>query len=216
VLTLLRQHDLAAAAHLAESHDLPVSRARVLLAQEDPSAALALLDPVRRQTATTGWPDERLKVLVVKALALHAHGEMDKAVQLMDEALALAQPGGFVRVFVDEGAPMARLLAEAAAHTMLPDYAGRVLAVCETEQPRSDDRAHRPPARAAQPLSGLLSQREIDVLRLMTEGLSNREISERLFLALSTVKGHNQTIFSKLQVQRRTEAVARARDLGLV
>jgi LuxR family maltose regulon positive regulatory protein len=61
-----------------------------------------------------------------------------------------------------------------------------------------------------------LSRREIDVLRLMTEGLSNREISERLFLALSTVKGHNQTIFGKLQVQRRTEAVARARELGLV
>jgi LuxR family maltose regulon positive regulatory protein len=61
-----------------------------------------------------------------------------------------------------------------------------------------------------------LSQRELDVLRLMTEGLSNREISERLFLAVSTVKGHNQTIFGKLQVQRRTEAVARARELGLV
>ncbi|HZB94470.1 MAG TPA: LuxR C-terminal-related transcriptional regulator, partial [Herpetosiphonaceae bacterium] len=216
VLTLLRHNDLAAAAHLAALHDLPVSRARVLLAQQDPSAALALLHPVHRQTETTGWPDERLKVLVVEALALHAYGETDKALHLLGEALALAQPGGFVRVFVDEGAPMAHLLAEAATHTMLPDYTGRLLAVCETEQPRSDDRSYRPPAPAAQPLSERLSQREIDVLRLMTEGLSNREISERLFLAVSTVKGHNQTIFGKLQVQRRTEAVARARELGLV
>jgi LuxR family maltose regulon positive regulatory protein len=216
VLTLLRHNDLAAAAHLAALHDLPVSRARVLLAQHDPCIALVLLDPVCRQTEARGWPDERLKVLVVEALALHAYGETDKALHLLGEALALAQPGGFVRVFVDEGAPMAHLLAEAATHTMLPDYTGRLLAVCETEQPRSDDRSYRPPAPAAQPLSERLSQREIDVLRLMTEGLSNREISERLFLAVSTVKGHNQTIFGKLQVQRRTEAVARARELGLV
>jgi ATP/maltotriose-dependent transcriptional regulator MalT len=61
-----------------------------------------------------------------------------------------------------------------------------------------------------------LSQRELEVLHLISQGLSNREISERLFLALDTVKGHNQRIFSKLQVQRRTEAVSRARELGLV
>ena len=69
---------------------------------------------------------------------------------------------------------------------------------------------------AAEGLVEPLSQRELEVLQLIAQGLSNREISERLFLALSTVKGHNRNIFGKLQVQRRTEAIARARELGLL
>jgi LuxR family maltose regulon positive regulatory protein len=76
--------------------------------------------------------------------------------------------------------------------------------------------ADAPPAPPAQPLIEPLSQRELEVLRLIAQGLSNHEISARLFLSLNTVKGHNQKIFGKLQVQRRTEAVARARELGLL
>ena len=104
VLVLLRQGDLAAAAHLAQTHELPISQARVHLAQGDPSAALAVLEPLRQQMEAKGWQDERLKVMVLQAVALHAHGEKDKAVQLLGEALALAEPGGFIRLFVDEGA----------------------------------------------------------------------------------------------------------------
>ena len=65
-----------------------------------------------------GWQDERLRVMVLQAIALHAHREKDKAVQLLGDALALAEPGGFIRLFVDEGPPMAQLLSEAAAHGM--------------------------------------------------------------------------------------------------
>ena len=75
-----------------------------------------------------GWQDERLKVMVLQAVALHAHGEKDKAVQLLGEALALAEPGGFIRLFVDEGPPMARLLFEAATQGIMPDYIGKLLA----------------------------------------------------------------------------------------
>ena len=153
--------------------------------------------------------------MVVEAVALHVHGETGSAVDVMRDALTLAQPGGFIRLFVDEGPPMARLLSEAAAHSMMPDYIGTLLAACEAEQPTSTT-AYLPPAVPAQTLSEPLSRREWEVLRLMTQGLSNREIGERLFLAVSTVKGHNLRIFGKLQVQRRTEAVARARELGLV
>ena len=110
VLVLLRQGDLAAAAQLAETHEFPVSRARVLLAQGDPPAALAMLEPLRRQMEAKGWQDERLKVMVLQVVALHAHGEKDKAVQLLGEALALAEPGGFIRLFVDEGEPMRLLI----------------------------------------------------------------------------------------------------------
>ena len=216
VLTLLHQGNLAAAAHLAEKHELPISQARVHLAQGDTSTALAALGPLRRQVEAKGWEDERLKVMVLQAVAHHAHGEKDKAAQLLGDALALAEPGGFIRIFVDEGAPMAQLLREAAARGMMPDYTGKLLAAFEAEEQKSEDKSHLPPAPPSPPLIEPLSQRELKVLQLIAQGLSNREISERLFLALSTVKGHNRNIFGKLEVQRRTEAVARARELGLL
>jgi LuxR family maltose regulon positive regulatory protein len=213
VLVLLRQGNLAAAAHLVETHDLPISRARIYLARGDTSAALAVLEPLRLQMEAKGWQDERLKVMILQAVALQAHGEMAKAVQLLGDVLALAEPGGFIRLFVDEGIPMAQLLAEAAARGIKPDYAGNLLAVVKAEEQNSKDKSHLP---SSQPLIEPLSQREIEILKLIAQGFSNHEISERLFLALSTVKGHNLKIFGKLQVQRRTEAVARARELGLL
>ncbi len=213
VLLLLRQGHLAAATHLAQAHELPLSQARVHLAQGDPSAALAVLQSWRRQVEAKGWEDERLKVLVLQAVALQAHGEQDQAVHLLCDALAMAEPGGFIRLFVDEGRPMVHLLSQAAALGRMPDYIGKLLAVFVAEEQKSEDPASRPPA---QPLLEPLSPRELEVLHLMAQGRSNQEISERLFLALSTVKGHNRNIFGKLQVQRRTEAVARARELGLL
>jgi LuxR family maltose regulon positive regulatory protein len=159
-----------------------------------------------------GWADERLKVLILQAVALQAHGDRDEAEQALVDALALAEPGGFVRSFVDEGMPMAELLSAASAHGRMPDSIRKLLAVCEAEKRQGEEKSYRPPA---QPLIEPLSPRELEVLRLIAQGLSNHEIGERLFLALDTVKGHNRKIFGKLQVQRRTEAVARARELGL-
>jgi LuxR family maltose regulon positive regulatory protein len=211
-----RPGDLAAAADLAHSHELPRSQARVLLARGDPSAALAILESLRQQTEAKGWQDERLKVLLLQAVALHTHGQKEEALEVLADALALAQPGGFVRIFVDEGPPMAQLLSEAATLGIRPDYAGNLLAALEAEAQKHQDASHLSPAPSAQPLVEPLSERELEVLQLIAQGLSNREISERLFLALSTVKGHNRNIYAKLQVQRRTEAVARARELGLL
>src|SRR5207249_1882150 len=131
---LLHQGHLAAAAHLAHLHDLPISQARVHLAQRDTSAALAVLLPLRQQAEAKGWADERLKVMVLQAVALHMSGEKDKAVHLLCDALALAAPGGFIRLFVDEGPPMAQLLSEAEALGMMPDYTGKLLAVLEAEE----------------------------------------------------------------------------------
>jgi LuxR family maltose regulon positive regulatory protein len=219
VLTLLRQGNLAGAAHLAQTHDLPLSQARVHLSLRDPSTALAVLEPLRQQMEARRWEDERLRVVVLQVLALHAHGEKDKAMQLLGEALALAEPGGFIRIFVDEGLPMARLLTEAAAHGIMPEYTGKLLAVFHAEEQKSQDLPFLPTfpeGPFTQPLIEPLSEREIEVLQLMAQGLSNREISERLFVAVSTVKGHNLKIFGKLQVQRRTEAVARARELDML
>ena len=127
--------------------------------------------------------------MVLQAVALHAHGEKDKAVQLLGDALALAEPGGFIRIFVDEGPPMAQLLAEAVARGMMPDYTGKLLAAFEAEKQPSAGEFPLRPLPAAQPLVEPLSQRELEVLQLIAQGLSNHEISERLFLALDTVKG---------------------------
>jgi len=216
VLTLLHQGNLAAAADLAETYDLPISQARVHLARGDTSTALAVLEPWRWQVEAKGWQDERLKAMVLQTVALQAHGEKDEAAQLLEEALVLAEPGGVIRIFVDEGMPMAQLLSEAAARRIMPDYIGKLLAVFEAEDLESAEEFHPTPAIPAQSLVEPLSHRELEILRLIAQGLSNREISQRLFLALSTVKGHNRIIFSKLMVGSRTEAVARARELGLL
>jgi LuxR family maltose regulon positive regulatory protein len=175
-----------------------------------------MLERLRQEVEVTDWADERLKVLVLQALAYHAHGDKEKALQLLSGALTLAEQDGFIRIFVDEGPLMAQLLSEAAARGIMPQYTGKLLAIFAAEKPRSTGESLHPKSPPAQPLIEPLSERELEVLQLVAQGLSNREISERLFLALSTVKGHNRVIFSKLQVQRRTEAVARARELGLL
>ncbi|WP_409347112.1 LuxR C-terminal-related transcriptional regulator [Paenibacillus sp. MBLB4367] len=216
VLTLLRQDNLAAASQLAQKHELPVGQARVFLAQGDASAALAVLGPLREQAEGKGSEDERLKVMVLQAVALHANGQKLKAVQLLIDALTMAEPGGFIRTFVDEGTPMFRLLRETASQGRMPSYLGKLLAEFEAEELHGEGRSDQRFAEPAKPLIEPLSGRELEVLRLIAQGLSNREISERLFIALTTVKGHNRIIFDKLQVNRRTEAVARARQLELL
>jgi LuxR family maltose regulon positive regulatory protein len=221
VLTLLRQGDVAAAAQLAKTHELPISQARIHLAQGDPSAAMALLSPLRRQMEAKGWQDERLKVMVLQAVVHHAHGERDKAVQLLSDALALAEPNGFIRIFVDEGEPMRMTISDfrlsiekqprGQDHKLL-GYVDKLLAAFAQPAAMPQSKIENPKSKMLE----ALSQRELEVLQLIAQGLSNNEIGERLFLALDTVKGHNRSIFGKLQVQRRTEAIARARELGFL
>ena len=216
VQILLRQDNLEAAAQLAEAHELPLSRARVYLAQGDASAALAVLEPLLRQAEAKGWADEKLKVMVLLAVAHHAHGDAGEALELLDGVLTLAEPDGFIRLFVDQGPLMAQLLSAAQDLGIMPDYVGTLLSAFSAETDENEVAQASPPASSASPLIEPLSERELEVLQLIAQGLSNREICERLYLALSTVKGHNRNIYGKLQVQRRTEAVARARELGLV
>ena len=213
VVVMLKQGNLAKAAHLAQANELPLSQARVILAQGDPTAALAVLESFCQKVEARGWQDEQLKGLVLQAVALQAIGETDRAVKVLGDALELAEPGGFIRIFVDEGAPMAQLLSEAEARGMMLDYVARLMAAFEAEAQKGEGTLYLP---SSQHLIEPLSLRELEILRLIAHGLSNHEISERLFLAIPTIKGHNRNIFAKLQVQRRTEAIARARQLGLL
>ncbi|MFZ1475609.1 MAG: LuxR C-terminal-related transcriptional regulator, partial [Anaerolineae bacterium] len=204
VKVLLRQGNLTAAADLAGKYELPLIRARVLLAQGDPPAALAVLRPFRQQMKVKGLADEHFKAMILQAVALRANGEEHKALQLLCEALALAEPGGFIRIFVDEGEPMRLLILDfrlsiekqpRGQDQRLLGYADKLLAAFEqpTAQPPpiGDLRQSQIANRKSQMLEPL-SQRELEILKLITQGLSNREIGERLFLALDTVKGHNR------------------------
>ena len=213
VLLLLRQGNVAAAAQLARAYELPLSQARVLLAQGDTAAALAMVVPLCQQMEARGWADERLKALVLQVVALRVSGEKDRAVAVLRDVLALAEHGGFIRIFVDEGDSMAQMLAEVAARGVMPRYTAELLDAFRSKEGRRED---EPTLSHDQPLVEPLSQRELEILRLIAQGLSNQEIGERLFLALDTVKGYNRRIYEKLQVERRTEAVARARELGLL
>jgi LuxR family maltose regulon positive regulatory protein len=130
----------------------------------------------------------------------------------LKRALNLAEPEGYLRIFVDEGKAIAELLTglnEARESGSSKEYVHKLLSRFEK---KSDEHPTAPP----QPLIDPLSERELEVLRLVEQGLSNDQISKRLFLSVSTVKGHNLRIFNKLEAKSRTEAVARARELGLL
>lgn len=210
ITILLRQGRVETADRLVRQFELPLCRARVALAQGYPTAALAVLEPFRRQMEDRGWADERLKAMCLQAVALHAHGAGEEAVHQLGEALAVAAPGSYIRLFVDEGVPMAQLLSESVLRCVTPDYAKRLLAAFATGSTGVTTTT------MTLSLVEPLSKRELEVLRMIAQGLSNQEIGKRLFLAVDTVKGHNRRIFDKLQVRRRTEAIARARELGLL
>ncbi|HET9912156.1 MAG TPA: LuxR C-terminal-related transcriptional regulator [Anaerolineales bacterium] len=177
--------------------------------------ARALIEPALEHAQTSGLKLNVMRLLLLDALALSAQRETNSAITTLKQALALAGPENYIRSFLDLGKPMQELLSWSLEGKALDElhqraYVGKLLSQFDTngsveiKQPTGDT------------LIEPLSQRELDVLRLIAKGLSNREIGERLFLALSTVKGHTRVIFDKLQVQRRTEAVARARELGLL
>jgi LuxR family maltose regulon positive regulatory protein len=223
VAVLLRQGKLDAAARLAQSYALPFCQARVQLAAGNAPSALALLASLRTAAEAKGWQDDLLNVTALQALAHQAQGETELALHRLEEALTLAEPGGFIRLFVDEGAPMAQLLAAAVTRAIMPAYVNKVLAAFASSSPVASTPSESPGVNTVafltsrpSPLVEPLSLRELEILQLIAAGLSNQEIAARLFLALDTVKGHNRRIFDKLQVQRRTEAVAKARALQLL
>lgn len=195
-----------------------VTLARLLLARyrrdrDTPSLerVMALLDRLQSTGEESGRTGSVIEILMLRALALEACGDLAGALPSLERALSLAESEGYIRLFIGEGLPMTRLLTEASARGIMPRYTATLLAAVASH-PGRDTHPSTPARDMAEPLT----EREIEVLRLVAEGRSNREIADRLFLALDTVKGHNRRIFAKLDVERRTEAIARARELGLL
>jgi LuxR family maltose regulon positive regulatory protein len=151
----------------------------------------------------------QIEILILQALTFHAKGEAAKALASLEQALTLAEPEGYLRIFAAEGKPMAEMLLRLNNKNLNP-YAKRILVLLEPSHNGLSSPA------IPQPLIESLSERELEVLRLIAQGLSNQEITQKLFVAMSTVKGHNLRLFAKLRAKSRTEAVARARELGLL
>ncbi len=200
-----------------------ITVARLLIAQHTRAVvdgsiykALRLLKRLLHAAETGGRIGSVIEILVLQALAYEAQDNVAPAFMSLQRALTLAEPEGYVRIFVDEGPPMVRLLSAPAAHGQHSVYIRKILAAFEPEKQPRVDVSHVPFAPSDHSLIEPLSARELVILQLISQGLSNREISERLFLAMSTIKGHIRSIVDKLQVHRRTEAVAHARALGLL
>ena len=172
--------------------------------------AASLLDRLLRAAEQGGRMGSVIEILALQALACQALGDTPAALAPLARALALAEPEGYVRVFVNAGPPMARLLGEAASHAVAPDLAERMLAAFPSTRPGSRRSGVRSDS------DEVLSSREIEVLRLIAAGLTNREIAGRLFLSLYTVKAHARSIYDKVGAHSRTQAVASARALGIL
>jgi LuxR family transcriptional regulator, maltose regulon positive regulatory protein len=191
--------------------------ARVLLAQDDPGPALTLLGLLAGAAAGQRRTGSIIEIQALRALALAACGDQAGALGALTEALTLACRPGYVRVFADEGAPLHALLVELSdarpGRGIDPGYLAALVRTCgqpDAGPPRS--RAVGAPPGLAEPLTG----RELEVLRLLAAGKSNQRIAHDLVVALDTVKRHVTHILGKLGAANRTEAAARARQLGLI
>jgi len=211
-----------------------ITLARVLLARSKSDRtehsmleAMELLERLLQAAEEGERTGSIIEILMLQALAHQMQGDISAALVPLERALMLAEPEGYVRIFVDEGPPMAVLLAKLHEHSQKRPraalmnvplaYIERLLALLRGERVQEGISPAAPSAPAlAQPLLDPLTERELEVLRLIAAGLSNRDIAARLVLALSTVKSYVNTIYGKLQVESRTQAVARARALHLL
>jgi LuxR family maltose regulon positive regulatory protein len=181
-----------------------IALAKILLAQGRLDEALGLLVRLLRMVEAAGAMTPAIGILVLQALVLQAQGRGQQALAALERALTLAEPEGYVRVFIGEGAPMGELLRQAAARGIKLDYVRELLAALEGETEK----------RAATGLIEPLTDREMEVLRLLTTPLSTLEIAQELYISVHTARSHIKSIYRKLDVHTRMEAMQRAKELA--
>lgn len=228
----LAQGDLQAAARWAasleqrfDSHDpfgfenelTHIAQARVLIALNRVDEAISLLLRLEKLTSSAQRTGRVIEILLLEALAMRQKGDSERAVLALTNCLILAELEGYVRIFLDEGQPMQMLLAEwlaGASASPLRDYAIQLLSQFDAE-PHTMTVAQEknfPTGNLVEPLS----QRELEVLRLIALGKTNQQIARQLIVSTGTIKAHTASIYRKLDVANRTEAVARARQFGIL
>ena len=197
-------------AHIAQGRQRPDEQPLIQAQQ--------LLDWLLQIAQSTGRAGHTIEIRVLQAMALQAKGDLSAARVALESALALAEPEGHVRTFVDEGKPMKALLMRLEiSDTRLRVYRDRLLAAFTAQSTfESTATSTENPQLKIQSLVEPLSEREIEVLHLVAAGQSNNEIAASLIVSPGTVKKHLNNVFGKLQVSSRTQAVARARNLGLI
>jgi LuxR family maltose regulon positive regulatory protein len=228
---LLAQGDVAEAVEWAAERGLGVDDepsylrerehlvlARVLLAEDKPEQAMRLLGRLRENAQAAQRIGSEIAILSLEAMAMQAKGEKENAASTLAHALILAEPEGYVRTFVDEGPPMTKLLSGLlednqrgrldSLRRVPAHYLRKLLAALERDATGT--------ARPATGLPEALSERELEVLQLIAAGKSNRRIASELFISVGTVKTHINHLYRKLDAHSRTQALARARELGLV
>jgi len=178
--------------------------------------ALDLLKQVQEEAQGAAGKDALIGSLVLQAIVLQS--KPDQALAALERALSLAEPEGYVRTFIDAGAPMSRLLREAVGQGIAPQYAKSLLAALDAERKDGQQPTELPrlATQLRSPLVEPLTDRELQVLRLLTTRLSSTEIADQLFLSPNTVRSHIKNIYSKLDVHSRQGALDRASDLGLL
>ena len=217
----LVQADRTATPYLCERED--VARSRILLAGKQHIEALELLEPLLVNAQKQERWSHVIEILLLQALAYQMADEESQALSALAQAVGLGEPEGYIRSFVEEGPSMAALLVRLREQQLKQGptpYLSTILAAFPPEErlheghpePVNWSARHIP----SQPLIDPLSERELDVLRLLARGASNQEIAEELVVALNTVKHHMGKILSKLGASNRTQAVAQARSLGLL
>ena len=173
--------------------------------------AMALLNRLLKVAEEGRWLTSMIEILLLQAVAHQALDNFPLARVPLARALTLAEPEGFIRIFADEGLPMAQLLADAATQGIMPNYVDRLLSAFEEQR-----NVHpTPPGKQSvsrQPLVEPLSERELDVLRLLRTELNGPEIASTLMVSLNTMRTHTKNIYNKLGVNDRRAAVHRAGD----
>jgi LuxR family transcriptional regulator, maltose regulon positive regulatory protein len=186
---------------------------RLLIARHDAHHAVPLLDRLLHAAATSARAGSVAEIHMLQALAHDAQGDRSQAREMLGRAwAAMPEPEGYARLFLDEGAAMTDLLRDAERHGVAADHARRVLGLAATPGPGPADVGHRPAASSA----GLLTERELQVLRLLDSELNGPEIARALFVSHNTLRTHTKHIFTKLEVTTRRAAIRRARDRGLL
>ena len=174
--------------------------------------AMGLLERLLKAAEEGERTGRVIEILVLQALAHEAQDDVPRALDPLERSLTLAEPEGYVRIFVDEGEAMRNLLRHAAARGIASSYTQRLLSAF--------DKPTRPASTLAQDtadgLAEPLTAREVEILRLIAAGMRNQEVADHLFISLSTVKRHIANAYGKLNATHRTEAIARANELNLL